>query len=186
MLSDETRQQLDDMITRGRSHQDETFQSYLDEHHVEHWVYANYVDCYISLTPAGHYCGYVQFPKPFLQEEYYYGIVQYVPVHGGVTLMIHNPDNSVTYGFDCAHAGDGTDPNTHDLSWLHNECEKMAQCLALAADGYEQAYLQSQDDQSRAEVIDAYHERLKDLNVAEFVLTDNFNAMINVMFGGKV
>lgn len=182
MLSDETRH----MITRGRSNRDETFQLWLDSNHVEHWVYAHHVDCYISRAPVGHYCGYVQFPKPLLQEEGYYGIVQYVPVHGGITLMTHNPDGSVTYGFDCAHSGDDTDPNLRDLSWLHNECEKMAQCLALAADGYEQDYLDAQDNKSRAEVIDAYHERLKELEIAEFVLTDNFNAMINVMFGGKI
>lgn len=178
--------QLNDMIAQDRAHQDETFQLWLDSNHVEHWVYAHHVDCYITLTTSGHYCGYTRFPKPLLEEPHHNGIVTYVPVHGGITLATHNPDNSVTYGFDCGHADDRSNPDLQSLDWLKHECEKMAQCLALAADGYEQAYLQSQDNKSRAEVIDAYHARLKDEGVAEFVLTDNFNAMMNVLLGGKI
>ena len=175
--------ELSEMNKRGQSQQDKTFQIYLEANHVEHWIYAHHVDCYLVLTNSAHYYGYCRFPKPLLQEPGYHGFVNYVPVHGGITLTTHNPDGSVTYGFDCAHSGDSENPLCHDLIWLRTETEKMAQCLALAADGYERDYLAATDTESKCAVVDAYHQRLRDEQVADFELTDNFGAMMNVLFG---
>ena len=82
----------------------------------------------ITASLHDYHCGYVTFPScPVPDED-----IDCVDVHGGITFAV-NEDGAYTYGFDCAHDGDENKPHLHDLVWLQEECESMAeQILALA------------------------------------------------------
>jgi hypothetical protein len=137
-------------------------------------------ECFIVLTKMGHFCGYVRFKKRPVTETGYKGILNYAPVHGGITFATEDKAGML-YGFDCAHCDDSTNPLVRDLEWLRNECEMMGATVALAAK-YEKRYLVAKTSKARAKVIDAYHKACTNLG-AKFKLTDNFGAMINLMFG---
>ncbi len=71
----------------------------------------------------GHFCGYCEFDfAPFagLSEDLIYDVA----VHGGITYGTHI--GSTGFGFDCAHAGDESNPNTRSMDWLIAEAENMA------------------------------------------------------------
>ena len=135
----------------------------------------------IAQMPLGHYCGYCRFPKRPTIEEGYDGILAYVPVHGGLTYAESDADGTMVYGFDCAHSGDDENPERSDIDWLTAECERMAVGIAVAAE-FEEAYLLARDGETRAATLDAYHDKMRETG-AEFVLADNFGAMINVLCG---
>jgi len=101
------------------------------------------------------YCGYCIFPKRFLAEKGYGGIVTYVPVHGGITYAEERKDGNMVYGFDCAHAGDENIPELKDIEWLKRECEIMAKSLNIAKK-YEKRYLTATNDKEREEIIDEF------------------------------
>jgi len=134
-------------------------------------------DGYIS-----HFCGYVIFPKRFLREKGYHGIVTYVPVHGGITLAKERDDGSMVYGFDCAHCDDEGNPNLRDEEWLKRECERMATGLKLAAK-YERRYLRCTTNEGKANALDDFHKEVADECGAEFNVQDNFGVMINLLAG---
>jgi len=129
-----------------------------------------------------YYCGYCIFPKRFLIERKYDGIVTYVPVHGGITFAEEREDGSMVYGFDCAHAGDEKKPELKDIEWLKRECERMAKALKIAKK-YEKRYLLAKDNKERAKVIEEFLKEVKEKTGAEFKLTENFGAMINFLCG---
>lgn len=130
----------------------------------------------------GHYCGYCVFPVRPLIEQGYRGIVSYVPVHGGVTYAGEEKSGEMIYGFDCAHADDENDPDLRDLDFLARECERMAKAIHVAM-SFERDYLLSPTDERKIEVLEAYHEALRQHEIF-FNLDDNFGALINVLFGG--
>lgn len=129
-----------------------------------------------------HYCGYCRFEERPTIEQEYSGILNYVPVHGGLTYARQEEDGTMVYGFDCAHAGDELKPELMDISWLKEECRRMALGIQIATK-YEEKYLTSKSDEGKAETLDAYHNELETHGI-QFVLQDNFGAMIHVMFGG--
>lgn len=86
----------------------------------------------------------------------------------------------MVYGFDCNHAHDKNNPKLRDIEWLGEECFRMGRAILVAAE-FEQAYLSSADDE-KAKVIQDYHDRLKNEGI-NFVLSDNFGAMIKVLSG---
>lgn len=131
--------------------------------------------------PLRHHCGYVRFEQRPVQEMAYGGILTYVPVHGGITYAEQDDEGSMVYGFDCGHAMDEERPELRDHEWLGEECFRMGRAILTAAK-YEQRYLATEDDQERAQIIQKYHDELKATGI-EFNLTDNFGAMINVLFG---
>jgi hypothetical protein len=142
----------------------------------------------------GHFCGYVRFGNRPLKEDHFSGIATYVPVHGGITFASED-DRGFIYGFDCAHCDDEDNPQMYDLIWLRAETERMGIAIKVAAE-FEDAFLATEtvtidedgdedkevNNQARAEVLDAYHGKLRELDI-DFHLTDNFMAMINVIFG---
>lgn len=71
-------------------------------------------------------CGYVTYPDgcPVPTEE---GVVvsEIANVHGGVTYEKKNADGSYTYGFDCAHVGDGDAARTNDPTWVLSEAKRL-------------------------------------------------------------
>jgi len=129
-----------------------------------------------------HYCGYVRFPKRPVKEKGYEGFLVYVPVHGGITYAEQSPDGSMVYGFDCAHSNDWNLANPTGKRWtieeVKREAEKMAEGIKLAA-RYERRYLRCKTNRGKAKVIDEYHRELG----VQFDITDNFLAMLNVLFG---
>jgi hypothetical protein len=136
-----------------------------------------------------HYCGYVTFPKRLFREQGYNGFLVYVPVHGGITFAEQEKDGSMTYGFDCAHAGDYTGPVYEialkgDKIWQEDmvivETEKLAKGLQLAQK-YELRYLRNISNKGKAKVIDEYHKELGE----PFDMKDNFGVMLNLL-GGKI
>ena len=132
-------------------------------------------------APRGWYCGYCRFPERPTIEQGYSGILNYVPVHGGITYSAQDDDGTMVYGFDCAHAGDEHRDELFDLDRLSAECEQMAFAIEKAAE-VERAYVTAATDEQKAVIIDDYHSVLESEGIV-FKLTDNFGAMLNVLAG---
>ena len=130
---------------------------------------------------GGHFCGYATFKTRPTKEEGYVGILTYVPVHGGITYASEGKDKSMTYGFDCMHSGDDKNPNCKNIEWVKAEAERMALAIQVAVN-YEERYLLGKTSEEKAEVIQEMHDELATKGI-DFVLTDNFGAMIGVMCG---
>jgi len=87
-----------------------------------------------------HYNGYVRFPKRPFRERGYDGIVQYVPVHGGITFAEEDLDGSMVYGFDTNHAGDeGRDDELDNHVYLIRQCHLMGEAIRILR-RYERRY----------------------------------------------
>lgn len=104
-----------------------------------------------------HYCGYCRFSERPVIEQGYDGILAYVPVHGYITYAEQDKDGSMVYGFDCAHSGDDSRSELHNLNWLTAECEKMAEAIRSAA-LIEEEYLQSETEEEKETIVYSYHE----------------------------
>ncbi|MEN6426082.1 MAG: hypothetical protein ABFE13_12005 [Phycisphaerales bacterium] len=131
---------------------------------------------------GGHYCGYVRFPKRPVREPGYEGIIAYVPVHGGVTYDHQDEDGSMVYGFDCGHYDDDNNPDLRNPKWLHDECERMAVAILLAAK-YERRYLRNTTNAGKAKALDEYHDELRKTWGREVNSTEGFGVMINLLSG---
>ena len=131
-----------------------------------------------TLAQWGRFNGYVRFPKLPVVAPGIHGIIDYVPVHGGITYCQEWWDGSVTYGFDTAHAISGRMTEIiNDVGWMMAETESMARAIQIAA-RFEPYYLKADDDnQRKARVLDRMR---KFLPVG---LTDNMNIMLNLMRG---
>ena len=100
-----------------------------------------------------HWCGYTTFEKRPLFEKWYKGIVQEVPVHGGVTFAEKNEYamGTFTYGFNCAHGRDilhlakvETKHKDRFFKWLWGQTHILAMSILIAKD-YEKEYLHTKD-----------------------------------------
>jgi hypothetical protein len=111
-----------------------------------------------SIVSGRHFCGYVRFTERPVREEGYHGVLEYAPVHGGITYA-RSDEAGMVYGFDCAHAGDDTDPKTRDLAWLRAECERMGTAIRAAAE-IEESYLLAAGSEAKAKVLDEYRSRM--------------------------
>jgi hypothetical protein len=77
--------------------------------------------------------GYVAFPKrraPRIPQNSTGNIVQYIPVHGGVTWACKDSFMAV-WGFDTIHAGSELQPRT-DRDWIRANCWVLYRGLLLA------------------------------------------------------
>lgn len=113
-----------------------------------------------------HYCGYVTFPKQPLYSSVCDSILDFAPVHGGITYSdIDAKTGAATYGFDCGHWGDDTNPRCTITEWLFDECERMSIAVRIAAK-YEHAYNQANDDERYAIIrryrreVEAYQDKV--------------------------
>lgn len=131
---------------------------------------------------GGHYCGYCVFPKRPVIEQGYCGLLTYVPIHGGITYAKETREGKMVYGFDCAHAGDETDPRCKDDLWLTHEVETMALAILIAAK-CEEAYLLAEDNEAKAAVIQAFLDKTVDVLERDLEVTDNFGVMMNMLCG---
>lgn len=157
------------------------------------WNYEGARCSIVRVQDSGHLCGYARFPRRFVREDGYDGILSFVPVHGGITYARESDDGTMVYGFDCAHSGDAPpiefaskiglrhrNPGAHVWTEdeVHAETERMVRGIA-ACEPYEERYLLARDGEERAAVIDEYHAALG----GGFDVTDNFGAMIGVLGG---
>jgi hypothetical protein len=125
--------------------------------------------------------GYVAFPKrqaPSLPRSTG-NIVQYIPVHGGVTWARKDSFMAV-WGFDTMHATSEREPRT-DQDWIRANCWVLYRGLLLAAKLWPEFRRASQ--KRRAELA----EELLDL-VGEQPLMEKlgFEALIGTFLGGRV
>jgi len=151
---------------------------YPDAQAYAQWQYKDTV-CYLMTHPRfRHICGYARFEKRPLIESGYHGIAEYVPVHGGITYA-NQDEAGYVYGFDCAHLDDDSNPDCHDDVWLHQQCELMVDAIKAAAK-IEQAYLDDDSNESRAAILDTYHNELLG---GPMDIKDNFMVMLNVLGG---
>lgn len=96
-----------------------------------------------------NYNGYVWFKKRLTLEGGYFGILTYVPVHGGITYA--DPYNGgMVYGFDTMHYDSSGYP-INDLGWLRRQCEIMASGIKQAAK-VEEKYLRETDQNKKADL----------------------------------
>ena len=91
--------------------------------------------CEVVKPPVSdpYYCGYATFNERPLEHYGFDGVIEYVPVHGGVTYARSNTDGRV-YGFHCDHPGDDQDLDCLRKAWVLEEAERMAlSIIALGA-----------------------------------------------------
>jgi hypothetical protein len=125
--------------------------------------------------------GYVAFPKraaPRLPPGTG-NIVQYIPVHGGVTWARKDSYMAV-WGFDTMHVYSERQPRT-DKDWIRANCWLLYRGLLLAAKRWPEFRRASQ--RRRAEMV----EELLDL-VGEQPLMEKlgFEAMVGMFLGGRI
>lgn len=108
---------------------------------------------YIHPSPArdrghGGLNGYCLFPPGALalQEPEYWGILSYVPVHGGITYRQDGPEGTI-FGFDTAHCDSDEFPR-EDPEWIFEQCSIMIQGIKLAA-SLEAEYLGESENSPR-------------------------------------
>jgi len=153
---------------------------------VEVWTKDGLTFSVVQHPTMGHYCGYVRFPKRPVREQGYFGILTYVPVHGGITYAEESEDGSMVYGFDCAHLGDWSPYHPEGKQWtleeVKAEAEKMAEGIKCVAK-YEKRYLECVTNECKAKVIDEYHKEMKERFGIKFDLKNNFGALLNLLGG---
>lgn len=144
----------------------------------EQWEYNGCVCYLVQIKEMLHNCGYVRFPTKPVKEDGYYGILTYVPVHGGITYA-HQSESGIVYGFDCAHYSDESNPDVRDITWLKSQCHLMVDSITLAAEFEDRYLLASVANEERANIITEFYEKLG----VEDSMSNNFGAMINVLCG---
>jgi len=97
------------------------------------------------------YNGYVLFPKRPVREKGYHGILDYVPVHGGITYA-EEDELGMVYGFDTSHY------NSQDLpikepNWIKHQCAVMLNGVAVAAE-VEKNYLRCKTNRGKSRHIE--------------------------------
>jgi hypothetical protein len=135
----------------------------------------------VSICDPDALNGYVAFPKrqaPRLPRTTG-NIVQYIPVHGGVTWARKDSFMAV-WGFDTMHAYSERQPRT-DQDWIRANCWVLYRGLLLAAKLWPEFRRASQ--RRRAELA----QELLDL-VGEQPLTEKlgFEAMVGMFLGGRI
>ncbi len=131
--------------------------------------------------PEFQFNGYCRFRHKPVIEEGYNGILNYVPVHGGITYCHHSKGVS-TYGFDTAHSDDENNPLCRNIEWIEFQCRLMSESIRIAS-RFEPEYLKHKDRLVRAYVVDKFHRAILKKTGQNFNLTNNFGAMINLLCG---
>jgi hypothetical protein len=122
--------------------------------------------------------GYVAFPKRRapLRTRKADGIVDFIPVHGGVTYY-HKDATACVFGFDTGHFNSSHLPIT-DKAWIKWQCKVLYEGVVKAA-AIENEYRHAQTNDARAKIL----QPLADLIPEEDLGT---GALIRIMFGGKL
>jgi hypothetical protein len=131
-----------------------------------------------SLSRPGRFNGYVRFPKLPMVAPGLRGILDYIPVHGGLTFFQEWWDGSVTYGFDTGHlVSMEMKEIINDVEWMMAETESMGRSIQIAS-RFERYYLNAgEDNDKKARVLDRMGKFLP-VNVR-----DNLGIMLNLLCG---
>lgn len=121
----------------------------------------------------GGYNGYVVFPKRPVKQREYEGILNYVPVHGGITYANYDKLGMV-YGFDTNHYNSDNFPK-EDFKWIKQQCEIMIEGILIASD-VEKEYRKSKSNKEKTE----YIQKVADINPTNDL---GFGAMLNLLSG---
>lgn len=120
--------------------------------------------------------GYVVFPKRPVRERGYDGILNYVPVHGGITYADEDRETGeMVYGFDTAHFNSETLPR-RDPNWIKEQCRVMVRGIRKAAE-VEDMYLRCVTNKGKAKHAQTV------LNTEGGDEEPSFGALINIMTG---
>lgn len=138
---------------------------------------------HVETTLGNHYCGYCRLPR-LVAEPGYRGLLNYVPVHGGITYAEESETGQMVYGFDCAHAGDEQNLWWRDREAVLDEARRMEIGIWVAS-LFEPFYLLTTSNKVRSRVIGAYHWTMRKLFGIDFDLRDNFGAML-MLLGGQL
>ena len=122
--------------------------------------------------------GYVAYPKrhaPRLPKGDC-NIVQYIPVHGGITWACKDSYMAV-WGFDTMHCNSAEQPRA-DQDWIRANCWVLYRGLMLAEKRWPEFRRASRS--RRAEIADELLALIEEQPLLEKL---GFNAMINMLFG---
>jgi hypothetical protein len=128
---------------------------------------------FIIPGPCGGLNGYVVFDKRPTIETGYHGLLEYVPVHGGITYA-HQYEDGFIYGFDTAHCDSEEKPRMNP-EWIKSQIGIMARGIKLSAE-LEPQYLLAKTNEEKAPIC----QQLSDLQSEEW---KNFGVMINLLSG---
>lgn len=131
-----------------------------------------------SFSRPGRFNGYVRFPELPMVAPGIQGILDYVPVHGGLTYFQEWWDGSVTYGFDTGHlVSMEMGEIINDVGWMMAETESMGRSIYIAS-RFERFYLNAGDDNhKKARVLE---------RMGKFLPVDplgNLGIMLNLLSG---
>lgn len=128
---------------------------------------------WITECPYGGLNGYICFPKRPLRETGYSGILDYVPVHGGITYSSED-HLGMLYGFDTAHCDSDKFPRC-DSSWIKSQLKIMLDGINKAVE-VEDKYLTCKTNKGKAKHCDAVRSVAPETDLA-------FGAIINFLSG---
>jgi len=130
---------------------------------------------FIIPGPVGGLNGYVLFPQRPVKTVGYSGILNYVPVHGGITYAEEENGVGHVYGFDTVHYNSEQYPRD-DEDWIYSQCEVMIKGIRMAADLEDEYMLAGDDNEKKAplcqKILDICQEQGR-----------NFGVMINLLGG---
>jgi len=135
----------------------------VDKEKYQYWI--------VPASFHGGYNGYVVFPKRPVKEREHEGIINYVPVHGGITYA-EKDKLGMVYGFDTCHYNSDDFPK-NDMKWIKKQCEIMIKGI-LAASKVEKEYRKSKSNEEKAKHI----QKVADVNPTNDL---GFGAMINLL-----
>jgi len=132
------------------------------------------LEYFITECPVSSgYNGYIVFPKRPTIEEGFSGILNYVPVHGGITLS-DNSEEGMIYGFDTAHY-DSADYPISDVGWIKSQIQIMARGIIKATE-VEKKYLRCTTNKGKAK----YAQIVLDTTEEPYL---GFGALLNILIG---
>jgi hypothetical protein len=131
------------------------------------------LEWFIIAGPFKGLNGYIVFPKRLTIETGYNGLLEYIPVHGGITFA-HEYEDGMVYGFDTAHYDSEEKPHDN-AEWIKGQISIMARGVKLAAE-LEPQYLLARTNEEKQPIC----QKIIDLNPDDW---KNFGVMVNILSG---
>jgi hypothetical protein len=122
--------------------------------------------------------GYVAFEKRYAPRlpAGYQNLVQYIPVHGGITYAAKD-DFAAVWGFDTMHYRSEREPRS-DQDWIRASCQILYRGLLLAAKHWKEFHRAGRE--RRAEIAQELLDLVPEQEMREKL---GFTALMNLMAG---
>lgn len=146
---------------------------FMEENNVDSGEIDGYKYYILKCPISDGYNGYIRFNKRPVREQGYFGLLTYVPVHGGLTYATENK-YGMTYGFDTAHCDSDTKPIT-DKKWIKKQITIMLKGILLAKE-LESKYLKCVTNKGKAKHAD----KILALQIEE---SNNLGVNLNLLSG---